>query len=434
MTSNRKQKQQARAVAAASGVRYPDALRAIRRPHPGDRVRFDGKTTSWLAREGTSDGRYLLCTASVFGKTVYTIVDFDEQVRGPLNVVGHGMGIHTTRGPDPAIVETLDRLDQPGDQWCVSHRNQVPLQITRVDRAESGEDFWRDDPRATQPAWGGESDPDPLTFWVGVNASGADVYLSLATVPHVDITGVSGSGKSTLAEVLAAQVAVTPTPWDPNTYGQVHIVDFDATGRTAVLAPRWRGRPNVVVSDGLSGADEWATHVASIRDEQDRRQVILSSRRTPSWCDLPDEVKRSERLAPVLVVVDGIPPSNRRELSGHIARLAATGSATGVHVVATGSDAELRGNPSTVAITGSQSSGFGRPITGLPRLPRAASGPGWLRLRPAPAGGSEAIRTLCFEQPNTSGNAPGFGGANIAALDKWLPRGATQPRLRAPHL
>lgn len=40
-----------------------------------ERVRFDGKRTSWLVRAATKDGRYVLCTCSLFGRVHYTIID-----------------------------------------------------------------------------------------------------------------------------------------------------------------------------------------------------------------------------------------------------------------------------------------------------------------------------------------------------------------------
>ena len=104
------------------------------RPRPGDRVRFDGKSTSWLARAATRDGRYLLLTASMFGKVYYTIIDWQQDIRGAMNVIGHGLDIFTTSGPDPAIDEAIAKLqgdnDWHLDQWEISHRNRVSLRIT----------------------------------------------------------------------------------------------------------------------------------------------------------------------------------------------------------------------------------------------------------------------------------------------------------------
>jgi len=114
---------------------------------PGDRVRFDGKRTSWLARAGTPDGRYLLLTASFFGEVAYTIIDWERDVRGAMYVLGGGLGIETLRGPDPRIDEAISMLrpsllagespvgaeDDDGLRgFEVSWRNFVPLRITSV--------------------------------------------------------------------------------------------------------------------------------------------------------------------------------------------------------------------------------------------------------------------------------------------------------------
>lgn len=100
------------------------------RPQPGDRVHFDGKRTSWLARASTRNGRYLLCTSVMFGNVYYTIIDFEQHVRGAMNIIGHGLGIYTKAGADPAIDRAIAMLEE--SEWTISHRNQVPLDITNV--------------------------------------------------------------------------------------------------------------------------------------------------------------------------------------------------------------------------------------------------------------------------------------------------------------
>lgn len=104
----------------------------------GDRVQFDGKRTSWKVRAFACDGRYALATAGMFGKVLYTVMDSDEGIRGPLNVVGQGMGIFTLDGPDENIDEAIAMLEGrypeeiANGHWGVSHRNRVPLIISRV--------------------------------------------------------------------------------------------------------------------------------------------------------------------------------------------------------------------------------------------------------------------------------------------------------------
>lgn len=118
----------------------------------GDRLQFDGKRTSWLARAETANGRYSIATAW-FGchprtgerRVAYTIIDWIADIRGPLNVIGGGMGIDTLDGPDPNIDETIEMLEEgikfeadavadgaiPSGQWGISYRNRVALEITK---------------------------------------------------------------------------------------------------------------------------------------------------------------------------------------------------------------------------------------------------------------------------------------------------------------
>jgi hypothetical protein len=98
----------------------------------GDRLQFDGKRTSWLVRATACDGRYSIATASMFGHVWYTIIDTNEGIRGALNIIGGGMGISTTAGPDPQIDECVAMLEDRDDTWEISHRRRVPLNVTRV--------------------------------------------------------------------------------------------------------------------------------------------------------------------------------------------------------------------------------------------------------------------------------------------------------------
>ena len=123
----------------------------------GDRLRFDGKATSWLVRARSEYGRYLLATGSIFGDVYYSILDLDENIRGPLNVIGHGVGIETLSGPDPYIDEAMAMLEGRShpdgcecgefrckihpEQYRVSRRACVPLVIsTRTPAGSSKKD------------------------------------------------------------------------------------------------------------------------------------------------------------------------------------------------------------------------------------------------------------------------------------------------------
>lgn len=97
----------------------------------GSKLWFDGKSTRWLVRANTKDGRYTLATASLFGQVHYTILDHETGRRGAMNVIGHGLSIFTTQGEDPHIDEAISMLEEPGKAWHLSHRNNVATNITR---------------------------------------------------------------------------------------------------------------------------------------------------------------------------------------------------------------------------------------------------------------------------------------------------------------
>ena len=99
---------------------------------PGDRVQFAEQDLWWLARAATQDGRYVICTHGSGASTLYTIIDYSEDVRGAMNVIGYGLKIRTKSGPDPAIDEAVEMLS---GGWEVSHRNRVGLHVASVVRA-----------------------------------------------------------------------------------------------------------------------------------------------------------------------------------------------------------------------------------------------------------------------------------------------------------
>lgn len=163
--------------------------------------------------------------------------------------------------------------------------------------------------------WDGETHPDPLTFFVGQDLrTEEEQHLTLkGATPHVMISGATGTGKTSLAEIVAAQALVRPMPWDSSLRGSVVIVDPKGT-----LAHRWAGRPGVTVANGVEDAaepDEDGTPVIGplvmaaamewVETEYQRRTAVLTQHKNAgTWTDLPDEVKRKERFAPMIVLLD----------------------------------------------------------------------------------------------------------------------------------
>lgn len=170
--------------------------------------------------------------------------------------------------------------------------------------------------------WDGDIDPDPLTFVVGDNLETGDRYrLTFNDAsPHAVTSGGTSSGKTSFAEIVAAQVLLTPMPWDPSLYGQVHVVDPKGP-----FARRWQGRPNVIVSNGQqdsevepyiydddgnvicenTGVMVMMEHLQFIEAEHKRRANVLAKYpNAGTWMDLSDEVKRKEKFFPILVIAD----------------------------------------------------------------------------------------------------------------------------------
>jgi hypothetical protein len=68
----------------------------------------------------------------MFGRVYYSVLDLREQIRGAVNVIGGGLGIFTTEGPDESIddaVRMLQSKNEFGYDWVISHRNRVQLDM-----------------------------------------------------------------------------------------------------------------------------------------------------------------------------------------------------------------------------------------------------------------------------------------------------------------
>lgn len=91
----------------------------------GDRIKFFSEKRPYCVR--AADRRYAICTKPFNLKhtTIYTIIDFKEDVRGPDNVI-FGLGYET----DADAARALAQL-QAGEIE-VSYRRRIPLDIERV--------------------------------------------------------------------------------------------------------------------------------------------------------------------------------------------------------------------------------------------------------------------------------------------------------------
>ena len=80
-----------------------------------------------------ADDRYAICTRPHFDTVLYFIADFKEGVRGTENLV-FGMGAETVEQCEQMMRRLTGEAfehSSPGYQTEVSHRNRVPLNITR---------------------------------------------------------------------------------------------------------------------------------------------------------------------------------------------------------------------------------------------------------------------------------------------------------------
>lgn len=118
------------------------------------------------------------------------------------------------------------------------------------------------------------------------------------------------------AEAIMAQAGVKPMPWGNDSdpiFGQSYIID-----PKGAFANRWEGRPNMHVINGsvdyvsddgdeISGIEKMRDKVAEVHTIMGERQKLLDAYKeydAANWLELPDEVKRDHRLAPIFLVMD----------------------------------------------------------------------------------------------------------------------------------
>lgn len=314
--------------------------------------------------------------------------------------------------------------------------------------------------------WDGEVDTeDVMGYLLGesLDDPGQPQRLSLTNPSnHMLVTGGTGGGKSTVVETIMAQTLSKPMPWDPTLHGSVHVVDPKGP-----LAGRWAGRPGVLCSRGddegvnedgdtISGFEVMAMHCELIEEEHQRRAAILKAHPDcATWHDLPDEVKKAERLAPMIVVLD--------EFLDHTANEKASGKDAeqierdnnardrityltawwerktrnvGIHVILIAQEAKMteigsqRVRMAVIRLIAGQMDEFaykgmfGTPeVPNLPTMKKVRRADGVVVDKPIPG--------RCFLMAATGQKIQRFqaywfgGDQNIDTLDKWLPRDPT---------
>lgn len=98
----------------------------------GDKVRFDNDRMPFYVRAVSPDGRWVICTRPfpLRNTVLYTIIDFDNGVRGPDDLV-FTFGYEN----DEDIADNMQRLIN--GEMEVSVRHDTPLFISHVIRAEA---------------------------------------------------------------------------------------------------------------------------------------------------------------------------------------------------------------------------------------------------------------------------------------------------------
>lgn len=98
----------------------------------GGRVWFAEEKQGYTVQARSA--RYVVCNKpfNVRRTVLYCIVDLEEQVRGPENLI-FGMGAETREQCE----EMLARMEDPESVSEVSYRHRIPLVVTRVEHPKA---------------------------------------------------------------------------------------------------------------------------------------------------------------------------------------------------------------------------------------------------------------------------------------------------------
>ena len=109
-------------------LRYPVSALLV---HAGDKVKFESERQRYTVRAVSRDRRWLICTKpmNLLSTVLYTIVDFESNVRGPDDMV-FSIGYES----DDDIAENMRRLTEGNMQ--VSVRRDLRLDIERIDHID----------------------------------------------------------------------------------------------------------------------------------------------------------------------------------------------------------------------------------------------------------------------------------------------------------
>lgn len=92
----------------------------------GDKIKMCSERTRYTVQG--FDERFMIATKPWFGEYLYTIIDRELQIRGPINAI-FGLPLGDVDNPKGAE-ETLNFMreeDAGHDTWGVSYRNRLPL-------------------------------------------------------------------------------------------------------------------------------------------------------------------------------------------------------------------------------------------------------------------------------------------------------------------
>lgn len=267
---------------------------------------------------------------------------------------------------------------------------------------------------------------------------------------------------TSIVEAIVAQAAIKPMPWskpDDPIYAQCYLIDPKGP-----LANRWENRPNIHVVNGtretvnedgddISGIEAMRNMVAHVEQIMLDRQRIMDDTGVAKWQNIPEDILRSKKLAPLFLVLDEyldhVDPDAgegdqverdnqaRKMITQKVGLIARKGRSMGVHImlIAQTANMTLIGNALMRQLPvrfmlgnmdeSSYKSFFGMAEREVPPLPAMRTIAGTKKQKPIPGRGRVQNAS---GQPLSRIQAFWFGGEdNDETLNKLLPR--TKPTL-----
>lgn len=175
--------------------------------------------------------------------------------------------------------------------------------------------------------------PEDLTFAIGRDVEGKNIYGRIAKMTHLLVAGATGAGKSVFLNTLLLSLITHYTPW------QLRLILVDPKKIEFTI---YNHLPHLMMDEIITEAPKAIATLNWAIDEMERRymlfdQMTKSGKLVRNIDEYNQAVKeKKDKLPKIVIVVDELADLMsiaKKEIEDRISRLAAKSRACGIHLV-----------------------------------------------------------------------------------------------------